>query len=235
VKVRVGTSGYAYKEWKGSFYPAELKPDAMLGFYASRFDTVEVNNTFYRMPQAKVVAGWADATPEQFSFVLKAPQRITHIARLKNVGDTVAHFLRVASELGPKQGPLLFQLPPNFKKDAGRLADLLAALPRTVRAAIEFRHASWFDDETYAALQKHGVALCTVETEEGKTPLVATAPFGYFRLREMEYSDAELASWAESIHAQPWQDAWVFFKHEDEGRGPKLAARMNEALYAASV
>ncbi len=226
MKVRVGTSGYAYKEWKGSFYPEKLKADAMLGFYASRFGTVEINNTFYRMPLAKVVSGWAAQTPDDFAFVLKAPQRITHFSRLKEVADPVGHFLRVASELGPKQGPLLFQLPPNFKKDLGRLAHLLELLPPSVRAAIEFRHASWFDDEVYAALRAKNVALCAVETEEGKTPLVPTAPFGYLRLREVEYTDAELAAWADSIRAQPWGEAWVFFKHEDEGRGPKLAERL---------
>ena len=226
MKIRVGTSGYSYKEWKGSFYPADIHADAMLAYYASKFRTVEINNTFYRMPQGKVVAGWAAQTPDDFSFVLKAPQRITHFSRLKDIGDTVGFFLKVASELGPKQGPLLFQLPPNFKKDMGRLGNLLELLPPTVRAAIEFRHASWFDDEVYAALRARGVALCTVENEDGKTPLVPTAPFGYFRLREVEYTDAQLAEWADAIRGQSWSDAWVFFKHEDEGRGPKLADRM---------
>ena len=230
MNVRVGTSGFAYKEWKGSFYPADMPDSGMLAFYASRFSTVEINNPFYRMPQAKVVAGWAGQTPKDFSFVLKAPQRITHFARLKGIDDSVAFFLRAAAELGDKQGPLLFQLPPNFKKDMQRLGGLLELLPRTVRAAVEFRHDSWFDEEVYAALRARGVALCAVETEEGKTPLVATAPFGYLRLREVEYADDQLAAWARDIRAQPWSDAWVFFKHEDEGRGPKLAERLVGAL-----
>ncbi len=230
MKIRVGTSGYAYKEWKGSFYPEKIKPDAMLAFYASRFRAVEINNSFYRMPLGKVVAGWAAQTPDDFSFVLKAPQRITHFARLKEIADPVAFFLEVASELGPKQGPLLFQLPPNFKKDMGRLAHLLEQLPATVRAAIEFRNASWFDEEVYAALRARGVALCAVENEEGKTPLVPTAPFGYVRLRELSATDAELAAWATALRAQPWGEAWVFFKHEDEGRGAELAARLLEIL-----
>ncbi len=230
MKVFVGTSGYSYKEWKGTFYPEDISPGEMLAYYASRFETVEINNTFYRMPQSNVVASWAAQTPEHFSFVLKAPQKVTHIARLKNVADTVGYFLKVASELGAKQGPLLFQLPPNFKKDIGRLRDLLALLPSRVRAAIEFRHPSWFDEETYEALRGTGVALCAVENEDGKTPLVATAPFGYFRLRELEYTDDELARWVDAIRAQPWSEAWVFFKHEDEGRGPKLAERMMSRL-----
>src|SRR5258708_507301 len=140
MQIRIGTSGYSYKEWKGSFYPEDLPASGMLAYYAERFSTVEINNTFYRMPTEALVAGWADGTPESFSFVLKAPQRITHMLRLKNVADTVARFLKVAAELGKKQGPLLFQLPPNFKKDTPRLVDFLELVPRTVRAAFEFRH-----------------------------------------------------------------------------------------------
>ena len=230
MRVRVGTSGYSYKEWKGTFYPADQKADGMLRFYASQFDTVEINNTFYRMPQATVVAAWAEQAPDNFSFVLKAPQKITHMRRLKDAGDEVLFFLRVASELGKKAGPLLFQLPPNFKKDVPRLAAFLALIPPPVRAAFEFRHASWFDDEVYATLRARGVALCTVDTEEGETPLVPTAEFGYFRLRDKEYSPAELAAWAARIAGQPWTDAHVFFKHEDEGKGPKLAAALKKII-----
>jgi uncharacterized protein YecE (DUF72 family) len=230
MNVRVGTSGFAYKEWKGSFYPAPCAPDAMLGFYASRFSTVEINNTFYRMPQPKVVAGWAAQTPDAFSFALKAPQRITHILRLKGADDPVAFFLKTAAELGEKQGPLLFQLPPNFKKDVARLQALLALVPSRVRIALEFRHESWFADDVYDALTARGAALCAVETEQGRTPLVATARFGYVRLRDVDYADADLTRWARELRAQPWSDAWVFFKHEDEGRGPALAARLVAAL-----
>jgi uncharacterized protein YecE (DUF72 family) len=226
MNVRVGTSGFAYREWKGSFYPEKIAADAMLPYYASRFGAVEINNTFRRMPTGKVVAGWADQVPDDFRFVLKAPQHITHFRRLKGVAVPVRSFLKVARELGRKQGPLLFQLPPNFKKDMARLAHLLGLLPKTVRAAVEFRHASWFDEEVYAALRAASVALAAVETEEGKSPLVATAPFGYLRLRDAAYTDRQLRAWATAIRAQGWEDAWVFFKHEDEGRGPKLAARL---------
>ncbi len=226
MKVRVGTSGYGYKEWKGSFYPKTIAADAMLPFYASKFGTVEINNTFYRMPTRKVVAAWADQVPADFAFVLKAPQKVTHFSRLKAVTAPVRAFLKVAGELGKKQGPLLFQLPPNFKKDMARLRHLLGLLPKSVRAAIEFRHASWFDDEVYAALRAKSVALCAVHNEDGKSPLVATAPFGYLRLRDAAYTNAELRAWASDIRAQGWEEAWVFFKHEDEGRGPKLAKRL---------
>jgi uncharacterized protein YecE (DUF72 family) len=236
MKIRVGTSGYSYKEWKGSFYPDNLPAAGMLAFYAKHFSTVEINNTFYRMPTEALVQGWADGVPEDFSFVLKAPQRITHQLRLKAADDAVGRFLRVAAELGKKQGPLLFQLPPNFKKDTPRLAEFLAHVPQTVRAAFEFRHDSWHADDVYDALRERGAALCIAETAPGggtassagggTTPLVPTAAWGYLRLREIDYSEAQLAAWADRIRAQPWSDAYVFFKHEDEGRGPKLAAQL---------
>ena len=207
--VRVGTSGWNYSEWKGSFYPSDLKPAAMLPYYAGRFSTVEVNNTFYRMPTPKVVDGWAGAVPAGFTFVLKAPQRITHFARLKNVDDPVRAFCDVARTLGARLGPLLFQLPPNFKVDAGRLADVLVLLPPDVRAAFEFRNASWF-------------------TDEGATPAVATADWGYLRLRATGYSDEDLAGWLATMRriGERWRDAFVFFKHEEKGTGPALADRL---------
>jgi uncharacterized protein YecE (DUF72 family) len=228
---RIGTSGYSYKEWKGSFYPPDMKPEGMLAFYTRAFRTVEINNTFYRMPTDKVVAGWADEAPQGFSFVLKAPQRISHQLRLKGVQDAWRTFLRAASELGPKQGPLLVQLPPNFKKDLPRLEAFLSLVPAAVKTALEFRHDSWFSDDVFEALKSRGIALCTADTDEGTTPLVRTADWGYLRLRGTEYAAEELASWVNRIGAQGWSDAWVFFKHEDEGKGPALAHRL-EALFS---
>ncbi|TMQ25739.1 MAG: DUF72 domain-containing protein [Candidatus Rokuibacteriota bacterium] len=226
--VRVGTSGWNYSEWKGSFYPSDLKPAAMLPYYAGRFSTVEVNNTFYRMPTPKVVDGWAGAVPAGFTFVLKAPQRITHFARLKNVDDPVRAFCDVARTLGARLGPLLFQLPPNFKVDAGRLADVLVLLPPDVRAAFEFRNASWFTDEVYTLLRARNAALCVADTDEDATPAVATADWGYLRLRATGYSDEDLAGWLATMRriGERWRDAFVFFKHEEKGTGPALADRL---------
>ena len=228
--VRVGTSGYNYDEWKGSFYPADLPASRMLAFYAERFDTVEINATFYRMPTPKTLAGWAAGTPAHFVFALKAPQRITHFARLRNVDEPVRYFVDVAQTLGPKLGPILFQLPPNFARDVGRLADLLALLPPGLRCAMEFRNDSWFADEVYERLRGRNVALCIADTEKGTTPVVATADFGYLRLRDEGYGDDELGRWIETIRAQPWASAWVYFQHEESGTGPALARRLRHAL-----
>jgi uncharacterized protein YecE (DUF72 family) len=227
MQVRIGTSGFSYPAWKGSFYPEKLAAKDMLRFYAERFPTVEINNTFYRMPKEPLLQGWAAQVPANFTFVLKAPKRITHDRRLKECDDLVAYFVNVASILGPRLGPLLFQLPPNFKQDAPRLEAFLALIPAAVRAAVEFRHASWFDDAVYEVLRARGAALCVADTgEEPAAPLVATTDWGYLRLRREEFSDAELADWARRIGEQPWQDAYVFMKHEEEGRGPKLAAKL---------
>ncbi len=230
MKVRVGTSGYAYKQWKGSFYPEKLKEADMLAFYASRLPTVEINNTFYRMPAKPALAKWVEETPETFTFVLKAPKRITHEKRLGDVADPVAHLFEAASVMGAKLGPVLFQLPPFFKKDVPRLQAFLALLPAGQRAALEFRHESWFADDVYDALRAAGAALCFADTDQGSTPPVATADWGYLRLRRTEYDDAALAGWAKTIHAQPWREAFVFFKHEEEGKGPAFAARLLELL-----
>jgi uncharacterized protein YecE (DUF72 family) len=228
VKLRVGTSGFSYPEWKGSFYPEKMKSADMLRFYAGVFGTVEMNNTFYRMPTPKLVAGWAEQVPDGFHFVLKAPQRITHFQRLEGVEENVSFFLNSAIVLADKLGPLLFQLPPNLKKEAGRLRAFLAQIPATCRVAMEFRHESWFDDEVFDLLRSHRASLCIADTDEGDTPLVSTAPFGYLRLRRVEYGDAELAAWHEKIRAQGWDEAYVFFKHEDEGKGPRFASRFIE-------
>ena len=227
MKVHVGTSGYNYPEWKGTFYPDKLPAAKMLAYYVERFSTVEINATFYRMPNAKTVAGWATTAPAGFTYVLKAPQRITHFARLRNVDEPLRYFCDTAQGLGDKLGPLLFQLPPNFKKATDRLGELLSKLPAAFRVAFEFRHESWFDEEVFALLRTYNAALCVADTEEGSTPAVATADFGYLRLRAVEYSDADLKRWLETIErvGAGWRDAFVFFKHEDSGTGPALARR----------
>jgi len=230
VKFHVGTSGYNYPEWKGTFYPKDLPTSKMLPYYVERFTTVEINNTFYRMPSAKTVTGWGAAAPAGFTFVLKAPQKITHFSRLRDVAQPLGFFCETAQTLGDKLGPLFFQLPPNFKKATDRLADVLAKLPPALRVAFEFRHESWFDDEVYALLRARNAALCIAATEEGVTPAVATADFGYLRLREVEYSAEDLQRWLQTIRdiGAGWRDAYVFFKHEDSGTGPALARRFLE-------
>jgi uncharacterized protein YecE (DUF72 family) len=230
--VRVGTSGYTYPEWKGSFYPLELPASKMLAYYGERFSTVEVNYTFRRMPTAKTLAGWAGATPARFIFVLKAPQRITHFARLANVDEPVRFFADTARALGPKLGPLFFQLPPTLKKETGRLADTLYQLPPDVRCVFEFRHPSWFADDVYEVLRARNAALCIADNEEGATPVVVTADFGYLRLRAVEYTDADLGRWVQTIHEKGggWGDAFVFFKHEESASGPALARRFETLL-----
>jgi uncharacterized protein YecE (DUF72 family) len=227
----VGTSGFAYKEWKGPFYPEDLPDREMLPYYAGRLPGVEINNTFYRMPKESVVAGWADGVPESFRFVFKASQRITHFGRLKNVASELEYFLRVSQALGSKRGPTLFQLPPNFKKDLPRLTDFLALLPDGWPAAFEFRQATWLDDAIYDALRAKNAALCIADTgEEGDAPFVATADWGYLRLRREAYTDADLDEWARKVTGAPWSDAYVFFKHEDAGTGPRLAEDMLRRL-----
>jgi uncharacterized protein YecE (DUF72 family) len=219
MQVRVGTSGYSYKEWKGSFYPEDLKSADMLGYYGERFSAVEINNTFYRMPKVSVLEGWAERVPPDFVFVLKASQQITHRKRLKDAGEPLAYLLETASTLGDRLGPVLFQLPPHLKKDLDRLRDFLALLPKGRRFAFEFRHDSWADPEVHTALREHGCALVCADTdgsgEEG-APIVPTADWGYLRLRRCDYAAAELRPWVGRIRAQPWTEAFVFFKHEDE-------------------
>ncbi len=226
--VIVGTSGYSYKEWKGTFYPADLPAAKMLPFYAQHFGSVEINNTFYRMPEAKTMEKWSGEVPDGFTFVLKAPQRITHQKKLAGIEDEVRHLLEVAAVLGPKLGPLLFQLPPYLRKDVEKLRGLLSLIPHGWRIALEVRHDSWLDDEVYALLRQHDVPLCLSDTDEVADPdtlLVKTASWGYLRLRRTEYTDEQLAAWSHRIDAQSWSDAYVFFKHEDEGKGPAFAKR----------
>lgn len=225
----VGTSGFSYKEWKGSFYPEDLPDKKMLHYYAERFRTVEINNTFYRMPSESVLKNWGKEVAGNFAFVLKAPQRITHKERLKDSDDSVAYLFKGAAALEDRLGPVLFQLPPFLRKDLPRLSAFLKILPAGRRVAFEFRHASWFDDEVYEALRGHGAAMCIAEAEgDLEVPFVATAPWGYIRLRRPNYDDREMTSWSRRIREQDWHDAFVFFKHEDEGVGPKLAARFVE-------
>ncbi len=210
----VGTSGYSYKEWKGTFYPQDLPDKQMLHFYGERFRSVEINNTFYRMPKASVLEAWAQEVPPDFKFVLKASQRITHMQRLKDAGDSVSYLLKVAVALNDRLGPLLFQLPPYLKKDVPRLREFLALLPRDCRSAFEFRHESWFDDEVFGLLREHQVALCIAEAEDGvEVPFVSTADWGYLRLRRPDYGDAELKAWGDRVRGQNWRDAFIFFKH----------------------
>ena len=225
----VGTSGFAYKEWKGSFYPDDLPAKGMLHYYGEHFRSVEINNTFYRMPTVSLLESWAGEVPDDFRFVLKASQRITHQRRLVDADEDVGYLLDVAAALKQRLGALLFQLPPNLKKDAPRLDAFLALLPPQFRAAFEFRHPSWFDDEVFALLHDHQAALCIAEAEDDlEVPVVATADWGYLRLRRPDYGDAELKAWAKRVRLQDWQDAFVFFKHEEAGRGPQLAQRFLE-------
>ncbi len=232
----VGTSGFSYPEWRGSFYPEKMAPAKMLAYYAERLRAVEINNTFYRMPRAEMLAGWAKSTPDEFRFVPKAPQQVTHRQKLANASDAVGRFLPALAALGTKLGPILFQLPPFLRKDVPRLRDFLALLPRGTRAAFEFRHASWFDDTVYQELRASGAALCIGDADGLSTPFVATTGWGYLRLRRSDYDQAALVGWAERVwaHREAWDAAFVFFKHEEAGRGPQLAAQFLQALPAAN-
>jgi len=222
----VGTSGFSYKEWKGPFYPVDLPDKQMLPYYAERFRSVEINNTFYRMPKASVLEAWAEEVPADFRFVLKAPQRITHFQRLRESADSVGYLLGAAGALKQRLGPLLFQLPPNLKKDVPRLRDFLSLLPDGTRTAWEFRHQSWFDDEVFQALRDRQAALCIAEAEDDLViPFESTADWGYLRLRMVEYTEAHLAEWQRKVRDSGWKDAFVFFKHEDAGTGPRLASQ----------
>jgi uncharacterized protein YecE (DUF72 family) len=222
----VGTSGYSYKEWKGTFYPDDLPAAKMLRFYAQHFRSVEINNTFYRMPGASLMTKWAGEVPDGFTFVLKAPQRITHQKRLADTGDDIRQLFEVASLLGPKLGPVLFQLPPFVRKDAEKLKAFVRILPRDQKAAFEFRHESWFDDEIESILRDRDAALCAADTDDVADPesiVRPTASWGYLRLRRTEYARDALSTWRNRIERQPWNEAYVFFKHEDEGKGPAFA------------
>ncbi len=226
-RVFVGTSGYNYPEWRGTFYPEKFGTDKMLAYYAERFATVEINYTFYRMPTEKLLAGWAAGTPERFTFTLKAPRRITHEAKLQRCEDLLQSFCRTARTLGPKLAVLLFQLPPTFKKNADVLRSFLELVPDGTRAACEFRHASWHDAEVFDALRARNIALCIADSGKMSTPLEVTADYAYFRLRDEGYQQADLERWAHTIGGlQGASDAFVYFKHEEQGLGPDFARRL---------
>jgi uncharacterized protein YecE (DUF72 family) len=235
MNVMVGTSGFAFKEWKGPFYPSDLKNDAMLGYYASRYPTVEINNTFYRLPKEHVLADWASQVHDQFTFSIKASQRITHYARLKaGAADALGFLLKNTEALGARLGPILFQLPPNLQKDIDRLRAFLELLPAERRFTIEFRHESWFDDEVFSALRERDVALCVAESEEFQGVNVATATWGYLRLHRQDYTDEMLAEWQRSLAAHSWKDAYVFFKHDYiDGAGPLAVERFMKMVGSA--
>jgi len=233
----VGTSGYNYPEWKGTFYPETLPASKMLPFYAQQFATVEINYTFYRAPNEKILQGWDAATPERFKLTLKAPKRITHDARLRDCGDRVRQFLETASVLGPKLGALLFQLPPNLRKNIALFDAFLEAFPPRVCAAFEFRHASWFDEEIYERLHARNLALCVADSEKLSTPEVVTADYGYFRLRDEGYTPADIERWAGVIadRTAGLEDVFVYFKHEESGKGPQFARLLIEALAKRTI
>jgi uncharacterized protein YecE (DUF72 family) len=227
--IYAGTSGYSYKEWKGYFYPEKIAPGDMLAFYASKLPAVEINNTFYRLPKREQLEAWASQVPETFRFVIKASQKITHMKRLKNAAEETDYLMDAVSVLDKRLGVVFFQLPPNFKKDLERLGSFLDGLGSGAPVAFEFRHPTWFDDETYALLRSRNVAMCLADTDdELEVPLVRTADWGYLRLRRPGYSAGELAEWQRWIGGQEWGSAYVFFKHEDEAAGPRMAVKFLE-------
>jgi len=224
MKIHVGTSGFSYREWKGKFYPEKISPKEMLAFYAAQFGAVEVNNTFYKLPPKETFEAWTKQVPADFKFTVKAQNQITHIRRLRPAKRAVTALLKLSDTLGNRLGPILFQLPPNFKKDAARMKNFLKALPSTHRYAFEFRHESWFDDEIIDLLRVHKVALCIAESEETPpTPLEATTDWGYLRLRRVDYTKSDLKNWATFVQSQAWREAYIFFKHEETGSGPLFA------------
>ena len=228
----IGTSGYNYPEWKGSFYPNDLPAAKMLPYYAARFPTVEINYTFYRMPTEKLVAGWAAQTPSPYKLTLKAPRRITHDNRLKNCGPLLASFCHAAGTLGDKLGALLFQLPPNARKDLTIFDAFLDELPPRACAAFEFRHASWLDDEVFERLRRRNLALCVADSEKMQTPPRITADYAYFRLRDEGYTPDDIERWAGIIarETRTCRDVFVYFKHEESGKGPEFAKLLHDHL-----
>jgi uncharacterized protein YecE (DUF72 family) len=233
-RLQAGASGYSFKEWKGAFYPDKIKPEEMLAFYSARLPTVEINNTFYRMPKTAMLESWAHTAPDDFRFAIKASRRITHLARLKveSAAEPLGFLYKNLAALGGKRGPVLFQLPPNMKKDLPRLVDFLALLPPGHDAAFEFRNEAWFDDEVYAALKAAGASLCLSEREDNAPPpLVETAAFGYVRLRLENYSDQDLQSWATRLLATGWKQIFVYFMHEPTA--PAYARKLMELASAS--
>jgi uncharacterized protein YecE (DUF72 family) len=229
MKLYIGTSGYSYKEWKGSFYPEDIKPDKMLRFYAEQFSTVEINNTFYRIPQKSVLETWKKQVPKDFRFAIKAPQRITHIKRLKDVEDDNKYFIDAVKTLGNKLGIVLYQFPPFFKKDMERFQNFLNLLPKNINVAFEFRHGSWLEDDLYSLLNEKNYTVCLSETDkEPDIEILNTAEKGYLRLRKTDYSKSEIKKWHKKINSQNWEEVFIFFKHEDGAKGPKFAKQLIE-------
>jgi uncharacterized protein YecE (DUF72 family) len=231
MKFWIGTSGFQYTEWKGNFYPQDLPTAKMLPFYAERFSTSEINYTFRRIPAPRTIEHWKALTPDNFRFALKAPQRITHWSKLRDCTDTLEYFLKVIGDLGERLGPVLFQLSPTFKKDVDVLSSFLRELP-DMRAAFEFRHESWFDDDIFNLLKSRNIALCIADADTVITPKRITADYGYLRLRREDYTKSDIERWARFVGEQKsiWKDAFVYFKHEESGIGPKLAKQMLELL-----
>jgi uncharacterized protein YecE (DUF72 family) len=226
----IGTSGYSYKEWKGSFYPEKFSDKKMLSFYAERFSSVEINCTFRQIPSPSTIANWAAQVPINFRFVCKAPQSITHHKKLQNAEEETKRFFEALSGLEMRQGPVLFQLPPTFKKDLPRLENFLVSF-KGKQAAMEFRHQSWFDDEVFDCLRQYACGLCVSDGDEYPvTELVKTTHWGYVRLRREDYTDAELRKWIKKFESPGWKEMYVFFRHEDIGTGPKLAVRLMKLL-----
>jgi uncharacterized protein YecE (DUF72 family) len=228
MKIHVGTSGYGYREWKGKFYPEKIPPGEMLRFYSERLRAVEINNTFYQMPKESVLSSWAEQVPIDFVFTFKAPRVITHLKRLKNVDKEVGYLFRTLSVLGEKLGPILFQFPASFHRDQTALIKFLDLLP-DLPCAFEFRHKSWLNDEVTALLREKQHSLCISDTDENPAEeLISTTSWGYLRLRRSDYSDADMSEWIERILSQKWEKAFVFFKHEEEAKGPELAMRFRK-------
>lgn len=229
MKIFVGTSGYGYKEWKGIFYPEKISPKDMLRFYAERLTAVEINNTFYHMPTEPVLASWAEQVPDAFIFAIKAPQIITHLKRLRDVGGETEYLFRTLSALDRKLGPVLFQFPKSFRANRPVLEDFLALIPGQISCAFEFRHHSWLAGEILDLLRGRGLSLCTADTDEAPAQeIISTAPWGYLRLRRADYTEGDMSQWLERILAQKWEKAFLFFKHEGEAKGPEMARRFRE-------
>jgi len=233
----IGTSGFQYPEWKGTFYPEKMPASKMLPFYAEHFTTTEINYSFRRIPSRKTISGWNNATPDYFKFTFKAPQKVTHFSRLRECGDTIGYFSDVISALGPKLGVVLFQLPPDFERDLPRLTYFMECVPSPLHAAFEFRHASWFDDAVFSTLHDHNAALCIAESEKLATPPVATADFGYLRLRREDYEEPDIERWAEFVDSERmrWREVFIYFKHEESGVGPRFAKQLIDSLHLTSA
>lgn len=235
MNIHAGTSGYSYKEWKGNFYPEKISPKEMLHFYSQRLGTVEINNTFYRMPTASVLESWAGQVPDDFLFAIKAPQVITHVKRLKDAGEETGYFFKTLSVLGGKLGPVLFQFPKTFRPDPQRLKNFFPFIPKEASCAFEFRSPSGLDPEVHGLLRERGYSLCIADTEENPADeIIKTAPFGYLRLRRPGYTEADFTRWMDRILSQQWDRVFVFFKHEEEGKGAEMAVRFNNFFKISS-